>query len=83
MELQTQFETAVANGKNISTRPSNAQLLKMYALYKQATEGDVKGTRPGMFDLKGQAKYDAWAKEVGTDKATAMQAYIDLVDSLS
>ncbi len=82
MELKTKFEEAVANAKNISSRPSNAQLLKMYALYKQATEGDVKGTRPGMFDLKGQAKYDAWAKEAGTDQATAMKAYIDLVAGL-
>ncbi len=82
MELQTQFEQAVADSKNISKRPTNEQLLKLYALYKQATEGDTTGTRPGMFDFKGQAKYDAWAKEAGTTQEQAKQQYIELVASL-
>ena len=82
MDLQTQFEQATADSKNITSRPSNEQLLKLYALYKQATEGDIKGTRPGMFDFKGQAKYDAWASEAGKTKEGAMQGYIDLVGSL-
>ncbi len=82
MELQTQFEQALKDVKNITKRPSNEQLLKLYAYYKQATEGDVTGSRPGVFDFKGQAKYDAWAKESGKDKEDAMQAYVDLVVSL-
>ncbi len=83
MDLQAQFTKAVADSKNISSRPSNEQLLKLYALYKQATEGDVSGSRPGMFDFKGQAKYDAWAGVKGSSKHDAMQKYIDLVASLS
>lgn len=82
MELQEQFEQAVSNSKSIAKRPSNEQLLKLYAYYKQATEGDVKGSRPGMFDFKAQAKYDAWAKENGKTKEEAMQAYVALVESL-
>ncbi|TAE15725.1 MAG: acyl-CoA-binding protein [Bacteroidetes bacterium] len=80
--METEFLQAVADSKTITTRPSNEQLLRMYALYKQATEGDVQGTRPGMFDFKGQAKYDAWAKEAGKTKDDAMQQYIALVASL-
>jgi diazepam-binding inhibitor (GABA receptor modulator, acyl-CoA-binding protein) len=82
MELQTQFEQAIADSKNITQRPSNEQLLKMYALYKQATEGNVTGTRPSMFDFKGQAKYDAWANQKDITKEDAMQQYIQLVASL-
>lgn len=82
MDLQEQFEQAAADSKKITSRPSNEQLLKLYALYKQATEGDVQGTRPSMFDFKGQAKYDAWAREAGKSKDDAMQAYINLVASL-
>jgi acyl-CoA-binding protein len=82
MTLQEQFEQAVIDSKNITSRPSNEQLLKLYAFYKQSTEGDVQGTRPGMFDFKGQAKYDAWAKEAGKSKDEAMQNYVALVESL-
>jgi acyl-CoA-binding protein len=82
MELQAQFEQATLNSKNISSRPSNEQLLKLYAYYKQATEGDVKGNRPSGFDFKGQAKYDAWKKEIGKTNEEAKQAYIELVESL-
>jgi len=82
MDLQALFEQATADSKRINTRPSNNQLLKMYALYKQATEGDVTGTRPSMFDFKGQAKYDAWAKEQGVSKENAMQQYVDLITTL-
>jgi acyl-CoA-binding protein len=80
--METEFLQAVADSKTIATRPSNDQLLRMYALYKQATEGDVQGTRPSMFDFKGQAKYDAWAKEAGKTKEDAMQQYVALVASL-
>lgn len=80
--LKTQFETAVADSKKLSERPSNDILLKLYALYKQSTEGDVTGKRPGFTDLVGRAKFDAWAAAKGTATDAAMQQYIDLVHSL-
>ena len=81
-DLNATFEAAVANSKNLSERPDNATLLKIYALYKQGSEGDVRGPRPGFFDFVGTAKYEAWAKLSGTEKAVAMQQYIALVDKL-
>ena len=59
-DLNAQFDAAVANSKKLSERPDNATLLKIYALYKQATEGDVEGKRPGFTDMVGRAKFDAW-----------------------
>ncbi|MDP1687035.1 acyl-CoA-binding protein [Hydrogenophaga sp.] len=82
-DLKSLFETAVANSKNLSERPDNATLLKIYALYKQATEGDVDGKKPGFGDMVGRAKWDAWNGFKGTDKDGAMQQYIDLIQSLS
>ncbi len=67
----------------MDTLPSNQGLLKLYGLYKQATIGEVKEDRPGGFDFKAIAKYDSWASLRGMSQAEAMQAYIDLVDSLS
>ena len=78
----TAFEAAVAKSKTLTKRPSNEQLLKLYALYKQATEGDVTGDRPGGFDFKGIAKYDAWAELQGQTKENAMEAYTALVEEL-
>lgn len=82
-DLKKQFEAAVANSKNLSERPDNATLLKLYALYKQAAEGDATGKRPGMMDMVGRAKWDAWDKLKGVESKTAMQQYVDLIQSLS
>jgi len=60
MSLQEQFEQTVAESKNLSERPDNMTLLKMYGLYKQGSSGDVQGDRPGMTDFVGRAKWDAW-----------------------
>jgi acyl-CoA-binding protein len=81
-DLRTQFEAAAKAAQNLPTRPDNDTLLQIYALYKQATVGDVSGSRPGFTDFVGRAKYDAWAKMQGTSKETAMQEYIDLVERL-
>ncbi len=81
-ELQTQFEAAVAGSKSLPERPDNATMLKLYALYKQSTDGDVEGRRPGFTDLVGRAKYDAWAAVKGTGSDDAMQQYIALVEKL-
>lgn len=81
-ELSTQFEQAVAQSKTLSERPDNTTLLQMYALYKQATSGDVDGKRPGFTDLVGRAKWDAWNELAGTSKDDAMQRYITLVEEL-
>ncbi|MBA4213328.1 MAG: acyl-CoA-binding protein [Polaromonas sp.] len=82
-DLKALFDAAVANSKNLSERPDNATLLKIYALYKQATEGDVEGKKPGFGDMVGRAKWDAWNGFKGTDKEGAMQQYIDLIKELS
>lgn len=80
-DLQARFDAAVKDSRNLPNQ-SNENLLKLYALYKQATSGDVGGSKPGMFDLKGQAKYNAWSELKGKDQETAMQEYVDLVEKL-
>jgi acyl-CoA-binding protein len=82
MSLDERFENAVKNSRSLPNQ-SNDNLLKMYALYKQATSGDVTGKRPGGFDFKGAAKYDAWAKLQGTSADDAKTQYADLVESLA
>ena len=81
-DLQANFEAAAAAAQNLPEKPDNETLLEMYALYKQATKGDAGGDRPGMFDLVGRAKYDAWAKLKGTSTDGAMQSYVDLIQRL-
>lgn len=81
-DLQASFEAAVAASKTLSERPDNSTLLQIYALYKQATAGDVEGKRPGFTDMVGRAKYDAWAAIKGVAKDDAMQRYIGLIESL-
>jgi len=81
-DLQSQFAVAAQDVQTLPAKPDNDTLLKLYALYKQATAGDVAGARPGFTDFVGRAKYDAWARLRGTAKETAMQSYIDLVASL-
>ena len=76
------FEAAVSKSKTLKERPSNEVLLKLYALYKQVSDGDVSGERPGGFDFKGAAKFDAWEKQKGKSEEIAAQEYIDLVNSL-
>lgn len=77
-DLAQRFADAQAKIKPV-TGLGNDTMLELYALYKQATSGDVSGNRPGMLDLRGRAKYDAWAKRKGMAKDAAMQAYVDLV----
>jgi acyl-CoA-binding protein len=81
-DLLAQFDAAAKAAQNLPSRPDNDTLLQIYALYKQATVGDVTGSRPGFTDLVGRAKYDAWAKIKGTAKDQAMQDYIALVERL-
>ncbi len=81
-DLQTRFEQAAAAAQKLATRPNNDTLLQIYALYKQATSGDASGKRPGLFDVVGRAKFDAWAGMKGLAKEMAMQQYIDLVAKL-
>ena len=82
-DLIAKFEAAVADSKNLSERPDNATLLKIYALYKQASVGDNTDKKPGFSDLVGRAKWDAWNGFKGTSSQDAMQQYIDLIESLS
>ena len=80
--LKSKFEAAVTNSKNLSERPDNMTLLKLYALYKQGSTGDNAEKRPGFTDMVGRAKWDAWNALKGTSSNDAMQQYIDLIESL-
>ncbi|NOT73624.1 MAG: acyl-CoA-binding protein [Cyclobacteriaceae bacterium] len=82
MALQEDFQSAASRSKDFTKRPSNEELLSIYSLFKQATDGDVTGDRPGGFDFKAIAKYDAWAAIKGKTKDQAMQDYVDLVARL-
>jgi diazepam-binding inhibitor (GABA receptor modulating acyl-CoA-binding protein) len=82
MSLQEQFAQAQLDSKNLPERPDNMTLLKIYALYKQASGGDATGERPGFTDMIGRAKFDAWAELKGTSRDDAMQQYIDLIEEL-
>jgi diazepam-binding inhibitor (GABA receptor modulating acyl-CoA-binding protein) len=83
MELEQQFDQAVADSKNLSTKPDNNTLLRMYSLYKQATFGDNTESGPAnALDMVARMKHEAWAKLGGISKEDAMQLYVDLVNEL-
>jgi acyl-CoA-binding protein len=82
-DLKSKFAAAAAAAKQTKKKPDNSTLLKLYSYYKQATEGDVKGDRPGGFDFVGGAKYDAWSKLKGMANDEAMTNYIKQVDKLN
>ncbi|WP_029921280.1 acyl-CoA-binding protein [Nevskia soli] len=81
-DLKAQFEKAQADVKTLTKRPGNEDMLTLYALFKQGSQGDVSGSRPGMLDMVGRAKFDAWTKLKGTGKDAALQKYIDKVAEL-
>lgn len=82
-DLQTRFEQATKDIQALPDRPDNDTLLRLYALYKQGSDGDVSGDKPGFFDFVGTAKYEAWSKLKGTSKDDAMNEYVDLVKKLT
>jgi diazepam-binding inhibitor (GABA receptor modulator, acyl-CoA-binding protein) len=82
MALIDDFNAAVAKSKDLTKRPSNEELLDAYALFKQATDGDVSGERPGGFDFKAIAKFDSWAGKKGISKEQAMDDYVALMKKL-
>src|SRR5664279_518709 len=81
-DLKAKFDQAVADSKNLDEKPDNMTLLKLYALYKQASSGDADGKRPGFGDMVGRAKWDAWNGLKGKSGDEAMQEYVDLIESL-
>ena len=81
-DVKKQFDTAVAASKSLKERPDNNTMMQLYALYKQASEGDVEGKRPGFTDMVGRAKYDAWAGARGKSTDDAMKEYTALANSL-
>ncbi|GAA4866363.1 acyl-CoA-binding protein [Luteimonas vadosa] len=82
-DLQQRFEQAQKDVHGLDARPDNDTLLRLYALYKQGSEGDVRGEKPGFFDFVGTAKYEAWASLKGTDPDEAKKKYVDLVKKLA
>jgi acyl-CoA-binding protein len=83
MALADDFADAQVRVKKLTKLPASDELLELYALFKQATVGDVEGKRPGMLDIKGRAKYDAWASKKSVGKDAAMRDYVALVGKLS
>ncbi|GAC1373140.1 MAG: acyl-CoA-binding protein [Hymenobacter sp.] len=83
MTTQEEFEAASQRAQQLPAKPSNLVLLQLYALYKQATEGDASGERPGGFDFKAIAKFDAWTSLRGLSKDAARQQYVELVSELA
>ena len=81
-DITEAFNRAADSVKGLPAKPDNDTLLKLYALFKQGQRGDVEGKRPGMMDLKGRAKYDAWTGLKGQTSEAAMQEYIALVNTL-
>ena len=81
-DLQTRFAQAQKDANALAERPDNNTMLKLYALYKQATQGDAAGETPSGFDFVRRAKFDAWSAIKGTTAQESMTQYIDLVDSL-
>lgn len=82
MSLEERFSGAQERVNRLSRRPSDLQLLELYSLYKQAGVGDVTGKRPGGFDFKGRAKWDAWKQREGMSREEAMRQYVEFVDRL-
>ncbi|WP_374248218.1 acyl-CoA-binding protein [Thermomonas sp.] len=82
-DLKALFEQAAKDVHALTERPDNDTLLRLYALYKQGSEGDVSGPKPGFFDFVGTAKYEAWTKLKGTAQDQAMRKYVDLVKKLT
>ena len=82
-DLKSRFEQAAKDIQSLPERPDNDTLLRLYALYKQGSEGDISGAKPGFFDFVGTAKHEAWARLKGTGQADAMQQYVDLVNKLT
>jgi acyl-CoA-binding protein len=81
-DLKEQFQKAAQDVMNLAERPDNDTMLRLYGLYKQGSEGDVNGPKPGFFDFVGTAKYEAWEKLAGTKPEDAMKKYVDLVKKL-
>ncbi len=81
--LAERFEQAVAKSKTLTTRPDNQTLLRIYALYKQGTQGDVTGDKPSFVDMVGRAKFEAWEGQQGKTQDEAMGEYISLIDQLA
>ncbi|WP_334179987.1 acyl-CoA-binding protein [Pseudoxanthomonas sp.] len=81
-DLKSAFDQASKDIQTLAERPDNDTLLRLYGLYKQGAEGDVKGDKPGFFDFVGTAKYEAWAKLKGTAQEDAQKKYVDLVKKL-
>lgn len=82
MSLKEQFDAAVIASKSLPEQPDNMTLLQLYGLFKQATEGDVLGTRPGFSEMVARAKWDAWSELKALSQDNAMRQYVGLVDEL-
>ena len=81
-EESVSFEKAAQAAKSLPERPDDQTMLRLYALYKRGSSGDVTGDKPGFFDFVGSAKYESWEKLRGIGQEDARQQYVDLVRKL-
>tara|TARA_B100000925_G_scaffold291892_1_gene282232 strand:+ start:3317 stop:3586 length:270 start_codon:yes stop_codon:yes gene_type:complete len=82
MSIEEKFKQSEDTVKSLKKRPTNDELLTLYALFKQATQGDVFGSRPSLINVKARAKWDAWKKLTGVQKDQAMENYSSTVEEL-
>ncbi|XP_076869043.1 acyl-CoA-binding domain-containing protein 7 [Brachyhypopomus gauderio] len=82
MSLKAEFDQYAEDVKKVKTRPSDQELLDLYGLYKQAMVGDINTDKPGMLDMKGKAKWEAWDSRKGMSKDDAMTAYVALAQEI-
>lgn len=82
MATRDELEAAAKRVNALPSAPSTSDMLQLYALYKQATVGDATGSRPGIFDVKGRAKWDAWSEKKGTPQDAAADQYVALAKRL-
>lgn len=76
------FAGARKKVEELYTRMDNKTIRKVYAYYKQATEGDISGKRPSALRFRDRVKFDAWSSISGMSREDAKSAYIDLVNDL-
>ncbi|XP_078040644.1 acyl-CoA binding protein 1 [Augochlora pura] len=82
MSLDEKFNQAAEEVKELSSQPSDADMLELYSLYKQATVGDCNTPRPSVLHFKSKAKWDAWDRKKGTSQESAKENYIQKVAEL-
>lgn len=77
-ELEQKFNEMVTAVRDatINFSPNNTQKLKLYAFYKQATQGNISGECPSVIHMVERAKWQAWNAIKNMSKEQAMESYL-------